>query len=79
MPRLAANALGGGTVTTGRTDRVDPQWINFVTNIPDGTRHLYAFSGELTAVPEPSAFAFIGVAGLVLFGVIRKRRLGKRV
>jgi hypothetical protein len=64
-PVLGLNRMGQTTVT-------DSRWISVPGVISTELRGLYAVSGPLTAVPEPSAILCLGLVGLGLAG---RRRL----
>jgi len=58
---------GASSVNMGKTNLSNGSWID--RNIPfDGadSYHLYAMSGVLTVVPEPSSTSLLGLGGLAL-------------
>jgi len=58
----------------GRTDQISSGWIHSTTSTPLTTdRRIYAISGELLAIPEPSTTM---IAGLALCWILTQRRKG---
>jgi hypothetical protein len=65
--------LGGGEISSfGRTDSSSTTWVFSSWDDNTDAYPLYAVSGPLTAVPEPSAILCLGLVGLGLAG---RRRL----
>jgi hypothetical protein len=62
--------------TIGYSNATNAYWMD--SNFNDYTTELhalYAISGELTVVPEPSTLVLAGIAGLVLLAVVSGRRI----
>lgn len=70
--------LGGPNPTRGQSNATTFQWMLAATVFPDNTYSLYAMSGVLTVVPEPSSLMLLGFFGVGLAGYawhIRKRKV----
>lgn len=74
---ITSKALGvSGSSARGNTTLTDSSWIADVSASVGNTHSLYAISGTLTAVPEPSAFLCICVVG---FGLVSWKKLSTNV
>ena len=68
------NPLGAATARAGNPTREDVAgwWMNRVGSTNTNSFSMYAMSGVLTVVPEPSSFALLG--GLLSLGFVMVRR-----
>lgn len=63
----ALSPLGSGRVLLGYTLATNSTWIASLTDdLPQISRPMYVISGVLTVVPEPSTFALLGAAAIIL-------------
>lgn len=70
--------VAGNSPTTGIVK--DSPWLNSGMELPTGDLDLFSqtstdFDSNANLVPEPSAFALLGVGAVGLLGVWRRRRL----
>jgi hypothetical protein len=73
-----SQALGASSqVRIGESNQSDANWIYNLAKVSTESRHLYAMSGELSAIPEPSGLALgfaLAVAGAAWSTRYRKRK-----
>ena len=68
-------ALGQSTVTAGQNSQLDFGWVSGFSGLSTQLLPMYAISGVLTAVPEPSSLATIAAIAIVCSFSNRNRQI----